>query len=246
MKTREKNLIKTIQDKVNKNPIQIDWIGTDVSAKIVLEKGLQDLENELYEMNIDYGSEMESQYRKELSEEHEESIKWIEDNIDIGFDVNIKGYLCQCPDICVLVTMYSNYDCTNSMDSMDEGGYLSEIYKHVKGAVKKEDYMAEHANVYGACLFCFVTKMSIEDYLNIDFKKTVTIPHNTQYGFFGSFLGSGSQFEHATTKEITLKKQYGDTKYDIMEIHPDCLQSYSMSDVYGDTGFIKESNIIVK
>lgn len=55
-------------------------------------------------------------------------------------------------------------------------------------------------------------------------------------GFFDQWNGSGSVLEIKLLEDITLKKQYGKTKYDYVSIIVDENHKYSVEQVYGLCG----------
>ena len=245
---------------IESNQPEIYWdyrdnLSKDQIIKILSsEDGIYDLENELFEMNLDYIKDLEHEFMHNVYDEFN-----IEDNYNdffdkyIGYvcvDLNIKQLLRNTPDLTVLIKIYSNYDCCNSFDDPKEPKtYLTEVFKRVKTGVKQEDYEWEFYNgAYGGSLFCFVFKTDIEDLIELkrNFKNSITIPKGTQFGFFTSFQGAGSVFERKTIKEIILPKVEPDmTEDDCIGITADIEQSYSMDDVYGDTSWVEEQNITV-
>ena len=242
-----------IQKYLENNPIKIYWdynnslSHKDIQKILSSKDGLLDLEEELYEMNIDYIYNLEYELCKSVIEEFELDIEpdeFREEFIDYIFsDINIEGLLNNTPDLTILTKVHSNYDCTTSMQTLEDGDYLGSVYKRVKKAVTEQEYLNEFYNSYTASIFCFAWKMPIEEYLKLknSFNKSIIIPENTQYGFFSSFNGSGSTFEARTIKPITLPK-IDATEYDCIDLIADIEQSYTMADVYGDTNFIDNNN----
>jgi hypothetical protein len=241
---------KEIQKYLENNPIKINWEYKDCLSKEQIQKiissegGLYDLEDELFEMNLDFLFELEDYLCKNAIEEFELNIEpdeFREEFMDyIHSDINIKGLLNNTPDITIFAKVHSNYDCAISTQQIeDTEEYLGSVYKRVKKAVTKKEYLNEFYNSYTASIFCFVFKMPIEEYLELknSFNKSITLPENTQYGFFSSFNGSGSTFGARTIKPITLPK-IDATEYDCVDLIADIEQSYTMADVYGDTSFI--------
>ena len=220
------------------------------------ENGLNDLQYELWEMNIDYIADIENEVGKNIISEFdlEGWDAWdIRDHfldhihIDLGFDrlLNNTG------DITAFLKVYSNYDCCNSFDDPKEPEtYLTDVYKRVRYGVKRADYEHEFYNgAYGGSLFCFAFKAGLQDIIKL--KKSlnngaeyVNIPKGTQFGFFSSFQGAGSVFEKTTYQNTKIKLK-GETECDTVDIVADCQQGYSMNDVYGDTCFIDNSNITI-
>ena len=115
--------------------------------------------------------------------------------------------------------------------------YLSEVYKRVRGGVKRADYENEFYNgAYGGCLFCFLFECDVLELAELKKQiKTgeyINIPKDTEFGFFSSFQGAGSVFEKKTYRNMKLKLT-GDTEYDTVGTVADIEQSYSMVDTYG-------------
>jgi len=240
----------------------------------ILENGIDNFYNDLYENNLDCIFETEdyfiksiaNDYFEELTEElnidsdynfesekesiiNDNLVEFIKDNFSefIHVDLNRNQFLNQ--DVLCHVTVYSNYDCTNTTNEIDESeNYLSEIWKSVaiKG-IKKQDYLSEFYNTGTACLLTFLFETSLNDLIKLreNFKNSIVIPKGTTFGFFGTFYGNGSQFSHKTYKTIKLNKIYGETKYDSISIHFDGELSYNIQDVYGCNLSTCNDNIFV-
>ena len=153
--------------------------------------------------------------------------------VDLQSDQLLKN-----TDIIAMLVFYSNYDCTNSFDTIETSDYLKEIFKVVKKGITKEDFMYEHQNgAYGGSLFIIPFKTSLLEYLDFkeEFKKSekIVIPENTCFGFYSSFQGSASVFEKTTTKNMTLKIQHGKTEYDHIGLKADLENSYSLNEIFG-------------
>jgi len=256
MKKLTKKVEKEIIEFVKDNQPTVYWDSQDSgehNIESILEKGLENYLDELYEFNMDYVWELENGLMKEVQEMFDEyDPEAINDIVmeHVCVDMNTKELLNNIPEITCLLYVYSNYDCCNSYDRFEDGGYLPEVYKRVKVGVKKEDYLYEFDNgAYGGCLFCFVFKTDIEDFLELKEElktgKEVIIPKGTQFGFFSSFQGAGTVFEKRTYRKMTMPI-LGDTEYDTVGIRADIEQSYSMKDVYGDTSFVDSGCIEIK
>ena len=252
MKKLTKKVKKEIQERIEKNQPEIYWDYNSFDRgviKDILEKGLDDYVDELWEMNLDYICDLEYELIKEIQSDYDE---YDPDEIEdfskefICVDMNIKGMLNQLPEIPCLLKVYSNYDCCNSFDSFEPESYIYEVYKRVKAGVKKSDYLCEfHNGAYGGSLFCFGFNTDIKRYFEIKEEmkngKTVTIPKGTQYGFHSSFQGASSMFEKETYKNMTIPIE--ETKdgyykeYDRVELIADSLQGYSTVDVFGQNVF---------
>ena len=265
-------LTEKIKEYVEKNKCEMDWCGNDFYdcrdiIKSIGEKGLETYQDELQEMNDESLWEIETYYINELMEHFEDEFKEVKDfkeldeqeikeylkeNFEIYCDLNFEGFLSNLPDIPVLIQIYSNYDCANSTDDPDETDetYLSEVYKPFKDVIDKKDFDYEfHNGCYGGALFVFVFKTDFKTYYDLkeNFKTEITIPKNTQFGFHSSMNGASSPFEKTTHKEITIKKQYGNTEHDCINIVSDIEQSgYSIGEVFGSTNFINNQDVTVK
>lgn len=288
-----KKLNKEIIKYIEAHPVLVEFdyrdeLSNKQIAKILEdpENGIGDLENELYEYNIDYLSEQSryfleedvyNYFKDELTEHYEqhnpeESEEWIEREIKDFLNDNYRGYISEGVDIdslinrtgeiLSLVVMYSNYDCTNSFDTLETSDYLAQVYQRVKAGVRKKDFIWEHINgAYGGSLFCFGFRCElttlIEMKKNLKKAKRLFIPKGTQFGFFSSFQGSGSVFEKTTYRNMYINvKETGKFKttdgriedllpeYDSIDIIADCEQHYSVKDVYGCTNDIFDSQDI--
>ena len=256
MKKLTKKVKKEIKEYIENNQPKMDWNSADFDKSTVeeiLEKGMNDFIDDLWEYNIEYSCDMENYLIQEIQKEWEgyDQDEIAEFSLEhISIDMNKKNLLSNLPDVVCLAKVYSNYDCANSFDKLEPESYLGEVYKRVKSGVKKDDYMWEFYNgAYGGSLFCFIFRTDIENALelkeNIKTGNTIHIPKGTQFGFFSSFSGSGSVFEKRTYRDMVLPL-HGETEYDSIGITPDITQSYSMGDVYGSTGFVNDGNISIK
>jgi hypothetical protein len=259
---RKKQELKSLEieilDYIHENQPEIYWDYRDQLSKEQILKilhssdGLLVIEEDIWENNIDYIFELENQTIEEVHRRFDEKVEpyidlirdlddwWdsIRQNIYVSW--NTEQLIRNTPDLLVLIKVYSNYDCVNSWNKIDEPeNYLSEVWQRVKFACNKEDYLREFVNTYSAELLCFVGKMSIEEILqNLKGDNTtkIFIPKGTQYGFFGDTYGSGSMFESETKEDFVLDKI---NEYDDWGIVLDIGQSYSMKSVYGDTSWVK-------
>ncbi len=146
--------------------------------------------------------------------------------------------------------VYSNYDCTNSGDTMGDSEYLRSVHRAVKGAVTEKAMMKEHANgAYGGALLCFAFRATRErfDELCAALKdgKSILIPKGTQFGFHSSFHGASSPFDETTRKNLAIAAIYGPSSYDAVGIvdDDDNDRGYSMRSVFGGTDFIRPADV---
>lgn len=255
MQEQEKEIIKYIEE----NPVEVAFGYRDSLDKeqirtiIEKEEGLQDIEDDLWELNIDYINEMEDQLLQNIKEEFtlKEDLfdirEFFLEHIDVT--IGIRHLLNNTPDIDCVAIVYSNYDCATSFQVIeDKESYLGAVWDRVKAGCLLPDYLNEHANSYTASLLCFAFKMSVLDFAELkrSFKESITIPKGTQYGFFSSFNGSGSFFEARTVQDMTLPKlEPNQSEYDCIGVIADIEQYYSMEAVYGGI-IIDNQNITTK
>lgn len=228
----------------------------------VIEKGKEDILQDFYDYNIDYICEVENEWIENILNDYEDEIRELFKDIESakefiqervpGIDLNIDRLMNH--DITVLIPLYSNYDCTNSFDTLEASDYLRQVLRRVKSGVLKEDFIWEHKNgAYGGSLFCFAFNCTLQEYLNLKEQvkngKYLVIPKGTQYGFFSSFQGSSSPFEKETFQDFKLKikentKDYI-PEYDHIGIIADIEQNYSLQQVFGSTDFVKSQNLLI-
>ena len=256
MKKLTKKVKKEIQEYIENNQPSMEWDRGNVDLETIeeiLERGIDEYVGELYEYNFEYICEMEGylidECKKEWSAYDSDEVQEFSRDF-ICVDLNIKSLINNIPSLTCLAYVYSNYDCCNSMDRFEDGGYLPEIYKRVEVGVLKKDYMDEfHNGAYGGCMFAFAFKTDIESFLELKEKaktgEKIFIPKGTQFGFFSSFQGAGTMFERVTYKDMELPL-YGETEYDSINIEADITQNYSLADVYGDSSFVKEGDVKIR
>ncbi len=266
-KELEAKIIKYLKD----NPNRIFWGYRDELSnehiRMILEErnGLFDVENQIYHYNLDYIFDLENEQIKNVIKEFEYELTKELGSIDdievelreyfldyLYVDINLDELIRRIDDLTCLIYMYSNYDCTNSFDTMETSDYLQQVYARVRAGVKKADFMYEHENgAYGGSVFCFAFRGSIEEVIELKQQmekgKKIFIPKGTQFGFFSSFQGAGSVFEKTTYRNfhVNIKETGGDfhPDFDHAYIQPDISQSYNMVDVYGSNDFIYEQDI---
>lgn len=134
------DLIKQIKERLKTLPNpEIYWdyrdhLSEEQIGKILNDpEGLNEVENEIWDMNLDYSYDMEIDHLKEALEyfksELSEELQIEEDEINfkelaqelreefldyLGVDTNIKGLIGNTPNPGCRVELYSNYDCINS------------------------------------------------------------------------------------------------------------------------------------
>lgn len=262
----EEELLEKIEKWAEENKTEVYWDqGSELSKEQVQKllknptDGINELYEELWEMNLDYIWELESELLKNLKDEMagdlqrifpDENLRdeFLDDQarslmiVDLGIDKLIK----HVPDIVIVLSLYSNYDCAISSDKIEDGeNYLSDIWERVKDGINRKAFEAEFANAYTASLLCFAVKMSFEEasVLLSEAKTadTVKVPKGTQFGFFSSWNGSGSMWSSATTQDLEFKQ----LQYDGWGVEADLNIHYSLADVYGGTNFIESGQFIV-
>lgn len=144
------DLIQKIKDKLNSMPYpKVYWDYRDqlsseqINTILTKKEGLNDVEVEIWENNIDYSYDLEikhledvlgyfkSELEEELGEEPdlEELSKELRDEfLDLlGVDTNIKDLIRNSRSVNCRVQLYSNYDCINSNWYVESsGGYTYE------------------------------------------------------------------------------------------------------------------------
>jgi hypothetical protein len=261
----KKDLEKKCIEFIENNQPEIYWEYKDFLGKKRLQKILEtqdtlDIENDIYENSFDYICELESVLCKQLIEELELektfpgiTVQEVHDHFMdyIHVDLNFDTLLRNTPDLLCFVVFYSDYDCTTSTQAIDDKTeYLGAIWERVEKACNKKDFLNEFANGYTAELFCFAFKTDIKTLIDLkqNFKQSIRIPKNTQYGFFGNFNGSGSVFEARTIEECVFPKfEPNKTQHDKIEIIADIEQGgYDFVSVYGGADFIDNQTIEVE
>jgi hypothetical protein len=264
----------TIQEYIKENPIDLyDYRDTLEKSTIIdiIEKGIDRFYDYIYECNMDYADDLANDYLKNLYELYEDEIqvaykkehggavdfskldifdivdfmKWSMDLypiLDFGID-----RLLEETTILAHLTVYSNYDCTTSIEQLEDEGYLHHTYKLLQKGIKKDDFLREHSGIYGGSLLIFPFSISLKEFMELKEKKVnskfVTIPRGSTFGFFSEFLGSTSEIEKTTCNDITIPLNYGSTQYDTVELEADCNNNYSLEDIFGGCCF-SENNII--
>ena len=256
-------LIDKIQKYCDEHPVKIAFDCRDSldnkSIEKIIERGLDEYSEGLHDLNECYLFDEESYFKKEvlvekfkdeireflLKEHSEEEIE--ADNLVKAFILDndiypivyldVESFL-KYTDIIAMLTFYSNYDCTNSFDTMESSEYMYQVHKAVKKGVSKADFIWEHMNgAYGGSLFIMPFRISLLDFLEMREKyeeaTTITIPAGTPFGFYSGFQGSCSVFEKVTGKPMRLKLQYGPTEYDHIGLKADVENSYSLAQTAG-------------
>jgi hypothetical protein len=154
----------------------------------------------------------------------------------------------EVPEVVCILAVYSNYDCTNSYDTMKSSTYLQSVHRAVKGAVTAKAMMREHmAGAYGGALLCFVfrtTRTRLCELRDaIDAEESVLIPKGTQFGFHSAYSGATSPFDETTRRDLVLPATYGPTEYDRIDMLNDRISEHSLRRAFGGVEAIRASDV---
>ena len=227
--------------------------------KAMKEKdGWNNLENEILENNFDYIYELECEILKELQEKFKElqgiDISELRDEFLDYLTVNfrIEDLIHHTSNIRVRIVIHSNYEGCGWQDregdpSFKHNDYVKAIRKLLKGKYEEKSFQQELDNICSSVnQFIFYFKCDAKVLRNIkEGWQKITIPKQAWAGFYDTWNGSGSVLEVELTDDITLKRQYGKTEYDTVEIVVDEANKYSVENVYGLCN-VPEVNITVK
>lgn len=158
------------------------------------------------------------------------------------------------PDLNVVVSVWSNYDCCNSYedpeDLEDEETYRADAWKVVQSCVKKEDFVhAFREGVYGGSVFTFLDTVSLAKFHELSQsmnsgnpeKYKLRVAAGTPVGFYSSFQGSSGSYQETTFQDAEIPVNHGPTSYDVLGIHVDEWEGrHSLSNIFG--GFPIEGN----
>jgi len=246
------------------NPKTIYWDRNDKLSLEQIDKLMKsqddyyELENDIWEHNIDYICELEDNLLKEIGNNFPElediEISDLRDEFCdyLSVDLNIEQLVRNTPDVRVRVVIHSNYEGVNYADrgigDFKDSDYIREVRKLLKGKIDDKSFQQELDNIM-SCVnqFIFYFKTDIQSLIGINekFKKSITIPKEAWAGFYDSWNGSGSVLEVKLLEDVTLKKRYGKTEYDSIDIVLDENNKYSVEEVYGLCN-VPECNIKVK
>lgn len=236
---------------LNENPYKNEWDYRESLSRDDLRDAINDtikFESNICDLNLEFISQCEIWTIEGMQQEIEELEGFNPYDLRDEFmeyvrvDMNINKLIDGAGEIPFLIYVYSNYDCTNSFDVIEDGGYLHQVLGRVKTGVKKQDFIWEHTNgAYGGSLFCFLMKGSVSEIIDLKSKVEkedyIHIPKGTQFGFFSSFQGAGSVFDKVTYRSFNLNtRETGkdfNPEYDCIGVIADVEQSYSMMEVYG-------------
>ncbi len=262
------DISKIAQELSDEGMLEIYWdyrdkLSDEQIIKILTkEDGLLEIENELYEDNIEYQYEiiMEAINRKikedglDLTDEEVEDLRLECESI---FDFDIT-WLIKNSDINIRVTLESNNDTIYFGVGKDvrDNETIKEFKKRFRGKYKKEDLDKEINNVFNYGEFTFYFNVSGEDILTLKEQIEegyIELRGGLFFGLFDSYNGSGSVLEMEltspiklnlkdwrmkNTKEAILQKLDGkDSKYWNVSIKADNLNKYGIEETYGMGGW---------
>jgi len=243
-----------------------DRLTDEQIIKIIIEEdGLNDIENELYDYNIDYISNEIREYIKEYFdekglnfEEFEETEDYEELRMDLegkyNFDIND---LINNSQSNIRVTLQSNEDMIYYKD-WEHTNTIKEFRRRFKHHFKIADLKTEFnelMNDYALITFYFNVKG--QDILILReqiLKGYITLRKGLEFGLFNSWVGGGSVLEIPLLKSITLNlkdwrfknkkeeiienlKEYTDYGYYSVNIEADEISKYGLQQVYGLSGW---------
>jgi len=237
---------------LTKNTQTIYWDYQDKLSLEQIDKIMQsqeayyELENDLWESNMDYICDLENDLLESMQSEFPEledvEISDLRDDFCdyLSVDFNIEQLIRNTPDVRVRVVIHSNYEGVGwgmgGEGDFNNSDYIKQIKKLLKGKYDEKSFQQELDNIISCCnQFIFYMKCSVKDLIGINekYKKSITIPKESWAGFYDSWNGSGSVLEVKLLEDITLKKQYGKTKYDYVNIVLDEAHKYSVEETYG-------------
>jgi len=243
----KKELEKQIKKYCEDNPIKIYWdyrdkLGVGEVKMIMKEDGLLDLEETLFDYNLDYICQLENDcfcnmvedlgISEDLEDEAREFFDYYKE-MDINIDQLLKN-----TNVVVRIEINSNYEGISYMENPEESEYLKEILPLISHAIDKEELEREIINNSGnVSVFTAVFSTSADNLVGLDKLikegKNIIIPHNAIFGLFDSFTGSGSIMEINLKENLKLPIQWGQTEYDKITIEIDDDDKYGFQSVFG-------------
>lgn len=240
-KDLKKKCIKYLED----NPLEMyfdyrDQLSVEQAQKIIDGK-LFEIENEIWENNIDYEFEMQDEQINNMKNEIDgldeiENHELREEFLDyLGVDMNMKQLLNNTT-VRMRIVLHSNYEGFSAMEGEGmKNDYIKQIYKLLTNHIDRESFKHEVLNSMCYTQFIFYGNVNLGDIYEYDFEKwsKITIQPDCMCGLFDTWNGSGSTLEVKLNKPITIKRQYGDTEHDNVKILIDEANSYSVEETYG-------------
>jgi len=186
---------------------------------IIEEEGLDEVENEIYDNNMDYIFENVEESIKEYSEENnlnltEEEQEELRYECESRFDFNFKGLLKNSSSN-IRVTLENNYDII-SFENYRQGDFLKNIKKDYvvkeflrvfKKKYDKKELEEELNNVFDYGNFTFYFNISGENILNLReqvLKGFIELKKGCYFGLFDSGNGGGSLMDMKLKENIKL------------------------------------------
>ena len=210
------NINKIADDIESKGSLEMYWdyndtLSEEQIAKIIKEEdGLNDIENEIWESNIDYIRESVTEAIKQYCKEHD--IELNEEETDelrmecegrYNFDIDdlIKNSSAH-----IRVQLNTNEDMIEMRQGI-ENETIRMFRKRFKGKFKLKDLKQEVANCPGYSNFNFYFKVAGKDILVMREqvqKGYLTLRQGLFFGLFDSFNGGGSILEIELLGEVKL------------------------------------------
>jgi len=186
---------------------------------ITEEEGLNDIENEIYENNLDYNSEIITDRINEFLEENnlsltEEEKEELRYECESRFNWDIKGLL-KNSESKIRITLQNNYDMI-CFDEYRQGDFLKNIKKDFvvkefmrvfKNKYDKKEFEEELNNVFNYGNFTFYFKVSGDNILTLReqvLNGFIELNKECGFGLFDNFNGGGSLMEMELKEDIKL------------------------------------------
>ncbi len=234
-----------------------DSLSEEQVLKVIIEEdGLNEVENELYESNIEYISERVTDSIKQYCKEHdieldEEDADELRLECEGRFDSNMKGLLNNS-QANIRVALLSNEDMIPTEDTK-HSETVEHFRKRFRNKFKMGDLKKEVLNcTSNYALITFYFRISGEDILKLReeiLKGFIILRKGLFFGLFNSYEGSGSTLEmellHSITlnlkdwrvkdvKEEVIQRLLGNnSKYYGVSVKGDSISKYGIQQTYG-------------
>jgi len=265
--TKQKINITKIAEEIEKEKsLEIYWdyrdrLSDEQIIKIIKEDdGLNEIENELYDFNLDYiCDEIRGyiiEYTEEnninLTDEEDEELKYeLEGRYNFNINDILKNSSCN-----IRLELLSNEDMIN-LDDCKNSETIKYFKNRFKGKYKVKDLKEEILDMCGSeyALITFFFKVSGENILRLrkDYLSgKITLRKGLNFGLFNSYSGCGSMLEIPLLKNIILnvkdwrvkdikgeiinKFNGEDSEYYSVGLYSDELKSYGIQQTYGLVG----------
>ena len=258
-----KHNISKIADELEANrDLQTYWdyrdeLSEEQVLKIITEEdGLNDVENEIYENNIDYISDNVRDNIKEYLKDNnieldEEELDELRMECEGRFDFNIKGLLNNS-SAHIRVELYSNEDMI-PVDDIKHSETAEEFRRRFRNKFRISDLKKEVLNCTTSyAIITFYFKISGDDILKLRDevqKGFITLRKGLSFGLFDKMNGSGSTLDMELLHNITLnlkdwrlkddkeavvqRLQGNNSEYYRVKIVGDSISKYGIQQVYG-------------